>query len=73
MFHRVADASKVALVTSIVSLFAAGVTLYDVQFVTPHLASLGAYELVRSDYLARLARARERDVDLSKLELVLES
>jgi leucyl/phenylalanyl-tRNA--protein transferase len=73
MFHRVADASKIALVTSIVSLFAAGVTLYDVQFVTPHLASLGAHELIRSEYLARLARARERDVDLSKLELVLES
>lgn len=72
MFHRVSNASKVALVASIRSLFAAGIVLYDVQFVTPHLASLGAHELSRSTYLQRLARAREQNVDLSGLELVLD-
>jgi leucyl/phenylalanyl-tRNA--protein transferase len=73
MFHRVTDASKVALVASIRSLFGAGITLYDVQFVTPHLATLGAYEVPRSTYLARLADARARVVDLRGLELALES
>jgi leucyl/phenylalanyl-tRNA--protein transferase len=72
MFHRVANASKVALVTSIRSLFAAGIELYDVQFVTPHLAALGARELPRRSYLQRLAGARERSVDLSSLDLVLD-
>ena len=72
MFHRVDNASKIALITSMLSLFRTSVTLYDVQFVTAHLATLGAYEVRRSDYLARLARARQREVDLSELELVLE-
>ena len=72
MFHRVTNASKIALVASIRSLFHAGITLYDVQFVTSHLASLGAHELSRSTYLARLAAARQHEVDLSGLELRLE-
>lgn len=55
MFHRERDASKVALVASVQSEFADGVQLYDVQFVTPHLASMGATELSRAQYLARLS------------------
>jgi leucyl/phenylalanyl-tRNA--protein transferase len=62
MFHRETDASKVALVAAVRTLFAAGIELFDVQFSTPHLASLGAYEITRDDYLARLARARTRSV-----------
>ncbi len=58
MFHRVTDASKVALVMAVRQLFAAGVQLFDVQFLTEHLASLGAYEISRDEYLSRLATAR---------------
>ncbi len=73
MFHRVTDASKVALVTSISSLFARGITLYDVQFVTPHLSSLGAYEVARSEYLSRLEHAVRLTVSLDDLELATEA
>jgi len=58
MFHREPDASKVALVAAVRSLFAAGVQLFDVQFLTAHLASMGAYEISRSEYLSRLVQAR---------------
>src|SRR6188768_264458 len=55
MFHVVTDASKVALAVSIDTLFAAGIRVYDVQFVTDHLRSLGAYEVQRAEYLAQVA------------------
>jgi len=57
MFHRLRDASKVALACAVERLFAEGISVFDVQFLTPHLASLGAYEIPRSDYLERAARA----------------
>jgi leucyl/phenylalanyl-tRNA--protein transferase len=57
MFHRVRDASKVALASAIETFFSRGITLFDVQFLTPHLESLGAYEIPRSEYLARAATA----------------
>jgi leucyl/phenylalanyl-tRNA---protein transferase len=57
MFHRERDASKVALASAIERLFAEGITVFDVQFLTPHLESLGAYEIARADYLERVARA----------------
>jgi leucyl/phenylalanyl-tRNA--protein transferase len=47
----------VALVASVVHLFAQGVTLYDVQFLTAHLASMGAREIPRRSYLSQLDRA----------------
>ncbi len=56
MFHRETDASKVALVR-LVELMAAGppaVRLVDVQWRTPHLASLGVEEISRASYLAQL-------------------
>ena len=59
MFHRERDASKVALV-GLVSLMNdehAADRLLDVQWVTPHLATLGAVEISRDDYLDRLAVA----------------
>lgn len=67
MFHRATDMSKVALVALVRSLFAAGVELLDVQFVTDHLASLGAYAIPRREYLRRAAVAAARAVDLSAL------
>lgn len=67
MFHRVTNASKVALVASVRALAGAGVELYDVQFLTSHLASMGACEITRAAYLERVAVARRRPVDLSEL------
>jgi leucyl/phenylalanyl-tRNA--protein transferase len=57
MFHRERDASKVALASAIERLFAEGITVFDVQFLTSHLESLGAYEIPRSEYLVRAAAA----------------
>jgi leucyl/phenylalanyl-tRNA--protein transferase len=59
MFHRERDASKVALV-ALVDLLRdehAADRLLDVQWVTPHLASLGAREISRAEYVERLGRA----------------
>ena len=57
MFHRATDASKVALVELVSRLRAGGASLLDVQWLTPHLASLGAIEISRAEYLSRLAIA----------------
>lgn len=57
MFHRVDDASKVALVHLVERLRAGGFALLDVQLRTPHLASLGAVEVSRALFLERLADA----------------
>ena len=64
MFHRATDMSKVALVALVRSLFAVGIELFDVQFVTAHLRSLGAFEVSRQEYLQRVAVAGARVVDL---------
>ena len=59
MFHRRTDASKAALVALVEHLVegGAGDRLLDVQWQTPHLASLGAVEIPRRDYARRLAAA----------------
>jgi leucyl/phenylalanyl-tRNA--protein transferase len=59
MFHRVTDASKVALMGLVELLAADGDRrrLLDVQWVTPHLASLGAVEIPGPEYHRRLAAA----------------
>jgi leucyl/phenylalanyl-tRNA--protein transferase len=59
MFHIATDASKCALVGLADLVFADGDPrrIIDVQWVTPHLASLGVSEIDRSDYLARLERS----------------
>jgi leucyl/phenylalanyl-tRNA--protein transferase len=61
MFHREADASKVALAELVERLARGGFALLDVQFVTPHLASLGARAITRDEYLARLRTAIAMD------------
>ena len=60
MFHRATDASKVALVHLVGLLRAGGTTLLDVQWATPHLASLGVVEVSRAEYHRRLAEAISR-------------
>lgn len=59
MFHRVRDASKVALVHLVERMKARGLTLLDVQWQTPHLKRLGAIEIPRDEYLKRLEAALE--------------
>jgi len=57
MFHRVTDASKVALYHLVERLRQQGMLLLEVQFLTNHLASLGAVEIPRTQYLRHLAAA----------------
>jgi len=65
MFHRVSDASKVALVALAQHARAVGVQLVDVQMPTPHLESLGAVTISREQYLHALALAVARPVNFT--------
>ncbi len=67
MFSRRRDASKVALAYLVDHLRRCGFTLFDTQFITPHLASLGAIEVPRDDYRKRLAAARKLDCDFRSI------
>ncbi len=60
MFHTRTDASKVALVALVALLEAADFALFDVQWTTPHLVSLGAVDVPRAAYLEMLAGALNR-------------
>lgn len=57
MFSRRTDASKVALAYAVDRLRAGGFRLFDTQFLTPHLASLGGREIPRAEYHRQLAEA----------------
>lgn len=57
MFHSATDASKAAMVFTVEALREAGAELFDVQWSTPHLASMGVVEVPRGEYLRRLAAA----------------
>jgi leucyl/phenylalanyl-tRNA---protein transferase len=57
MFSNRRDASKVALAWLVHRLRAGGFRLFDTQFLTSHLASLGAVEIPRADYHRQLAAA----------------
>jgi leucyl/phenylalanyl-tRNA--protein transferase len=59
MFHRVTDASKVALVALVEHLRAQKFALLDTQWITPHLQQFGAIEIPRERYLKMLRRAVE--------------
>lgn len=65
MFTRVRDASKVALVHLMEHLRQRGYPLFDVQFLNAHTARLGAIEIPRREYLARLRRAIAYDVSFA--------
>ena len=60
MFSRLRDASKFALIALVARLNAGGFRLLDTQFVTDHLARLGAVEISRAAYHRELAAAVER-------------
>ena len=57
MFHTATNASKVALVHLVARLNTGGFCLLDTQFLTPHLATLGAIEIDRMEYKSLLANA----------------
>jgi leucyl/phenylalanyl-tRNA--protein transferase len=59
MFHRVRDASKIALVALVDHLRARKFALLDTQWLTPHLQQFGAIEISREHYLKMLMRAVE--------------
>ena len=63
MFHRVRDASKVALVHLFARLRIGGFRLLDTQFLTEHLATLGAVGISREAFRLRLAQALESDAN----------
>jgi len=67
MFSRRTDASKIALAYLVDRLRAGGFRLFDTQFLTPHLASLGAVEISRAEYLERLHDALVVEADFDRV------
>lgn len=65
MFHETRDASKVALVHLVARLRYGGFRLLDTQFITPHLAGLGAVEIPRQEYRSRLSAALDAPADFA--------
>lgn len=69
MFSRRRDGSKIALAWLVDLLLRSGFVLFDTQFLTPHLASLGAVEITRSDYHRQLAKALQQEADFTSQPL----
>jgi leucyl/phenylalanyl-tRNA---protein transferase len=65
MFSRRRDSSKIALAYLVDRLNLGGFTLFDTQFLTEHLASLGGIEISRADYHARLSSAIAQRADFT--------
>lgn len=63
MFSRRTDASKIALAFLVDRLREGGFILFDTQFLTDHLKSLGGKEISRASYRARLQEALSRQGD----------
>jgi leucyl/phenylalanyl-tRNA--protein transferase len=61
MFHKQTDASKIALFHLVELLRESGFSLLDIQVLTDHTRSLGAEEISRARYLARLKQALKAD------------
>jgi leucyl/phenylalanyl-tRNA--protein transferase len=61
MFHRATDASKAALTFLVEHLQVRGYELLDVQWTNSHTRSLGATDIPRAEYIARLSRAVNRN------------
>jgi len=62
MFYRARDASKVAVVAMVQHSQRVGVSLIDLQVLTPHTASLGAIEISRDEYIERLNAVMDKPV-----------
>ena len=68
MFSKRTDGSKIALAYLMARLNYGGFRLFDTQFLTDHLQSLGAVEISKADYEARLADALTHMGDFFALE-----
>jgi len=68
MFSRRPDASKIALAYLTTHLARCGFTLFDTQFITPHLARLGAVEIPRAAYHQRLHHALQSTADFHRYD-----
>lgn len=66
MFSRRTDASKIALAYLVDRLRLTGFQLFDTQFLTPHLESLGAVEISRAEYHRRLDAALAQDAEFGR-------
>jgi leucyl/phenylalanyl-tRNA--protein transferase len=62
MFSEVSNGSKIALTYLHDRLLKTGFMLFDTQFLTEHLASLGAIEITQADYLIKLDKALNKSV-----------
>ena len=69
MFHRVTNASKIALCCLVALLKSGGFRLLDLQWVTPHLARFGAVDIPRRVYLRMLAAAVSVEADFDPAQL----
>ena len=72
MFSRQPNASKIALTWLVDHLRRAGFRLFDTQFITPHLTSLGAEEISRDAYRARLSEALEIPARIDSIPLEID-
>lgn len=68
MFHRRTDASKAGLVVAVTALSRIGIQLFDVQFLTKHLESMGAIEIRRDVYIERLNAVADHSVHMGAIE-----
>lgn len=66
MFSHAPDSSKVALAWLVAALRRGGAILLDCQFMTPHLASLGATEIPQKRYLSLLKTAQSAEVSVGE-------
>jgi leucyl/phenylalanyl-tRNA--protein transferase len=62
MFHREPWASKLALLHLVDHLASRGLDWMDIQVMTPHMEHMGARDVSRRDFLARLKRTRRREL-----------
>jgi len=62
MFSTVSDASKIALVALVCRLKEKGYQLFDLQIINEHTSTMGATEIPRDDYLARVKSAIKKDI-----------
>lgn len=69
MFHRAADASKIALIYLVARMRVGGFTLLDTQFTTDHLEQFGTAEISRDAYQAQLSNALTVSADFYRLPL----
>lgn len=63
MFHKVSNASKIALAYLVYRLKFGGYSLLDTQFITPHLRSMGGKEITREEYEELLSEALKTSGD----------